>query len=998
MTTASSYLVQIIPSSSPGHRHQGQPQQEQERMVALMYSLVLDQRWPVSLEIAATAQERRFLLRATSEAALMHACTQLHARLPQVRLVPVAEEDDPLTLLPGSRLSAQELRPGQAHYFPLRLAAAQKDAMADPILGVLGALDHVPEGMHLLSQLVIVPAKPNWADQRKAIVPALADSGVARERGGHLPSLGPGWGRVLLSLLAVGLLFLWQGIPQVQQIPLIQWVVKLVVTHLTPEGLVAETVGVFVLAALVGGLVRLVRGRLRAASIYDKELVRRKTMGQAYRARLRIWVLGPVLEQHARPRARVSPRQAETHGISWWFRGGPASSRERVRNVERLKKSVRTFFPMVRWYARRCWWQLRTALRIRWGIRHQHQAHLARLVAAYRQFAMAAGAGNYFVPRRIMRVHSLLAHWWRGVRHSSHFIDAETVAALWHLPPAEVVAELSQVHYRQERTLPLPPALEQVMAALPTEMGWVEHAGHRASFCWPVSCLLKHLLVVGKSGAGKSTCIAHLAALAMQQGGLVLIDPHGDLAEQVLRVVPAHRREDVVWIDLADQDYAVALNPLDVTLGRKRDKAISDLLAALSHIWDMAWGPRMENAFEMALRTLFEANIRLVAQGQAEQQYTLLDVMSVLTDESFCHALLEQIEDVFLLRWWDTYYDPLSFAMQRDRVDPVLSKVAKFEHVLSRRIVGQSCSTLDMRRLVAEQKIVLVKLAKGMIGEDIALVLGATLLNLLQSTLEEQGHLVAEERVRLPVIVDEFQTLVGVDWEVLAELRKYGAAFCLATQSMQVLREQHAVMLPLLLSNMQQYILFQTSAPDAALLAPEVRVELEDVVALSPHVAFVRLAYGDLPATTSSVRWLPPPGGDAEQADHLRRMSQPRYGRPVLEIDVALLAARARARGMQPRGAADPSSPQPEEVDQSMPPSPATLEESTRHLARQHGGSRGRPGQRARWDAQRAAESSTAAGSTTPMNWTETVGSISFPQPEEEGGAMQEEEDAHETQ
>ena len=92
----------------------------------------------------------------------------------------------------------------------------------------------------------------------------------------------------------------------------------------------------------------------------------------------------------------------------------------------------------------------------------------------------------------------------------------------------------------------------------------------------------------------------------MQLGGLVLIDPFGDLCEQVLKLVPVERAEDVVFIDLADLQYAAGLNPLDVTLGHKRDKFITDLIKMLGQIWITSWNAKMENAFEMNLRTLLK--------------------------------------------------------------------------------------------------------------------------------------------------------------------------------------------------------------------------------------------------------------------------------------------------------------------------------------------------------------------------------------------------------
>ena len=447
------------------------------------------------------------------------------------------------------------------------------------------------------------------------------------------------------------------------------------------------------------------------------------------------------------------------------------------------------------------------------------------MIAAYRQYHQANG--NFFRTRQVQsrRARTWIERktWWRGIHRAAHLIDVETLAALWHLPADDAVVNLAQVTYQRSQTRLLPPSLLTVQDD-EEGIGYSVHAGHTLSFGFPENCLHSHMLIGGKSGEGKSTLIVHLAARTMrQQGGLVLIDPHGDLAEDVLRLVPASRLDDTLFIDLSEEHFAWGINPLDASMSKGRDKTISDLIKILSHIWASSWGPRMEIACEYALRTLYEANKILCLQGEEkkQQQYTLLDVMALLTDESFCHSLLEGIKDPFIMRWWTSYYDPLSLQMQRDRIDPVLSKMAKFENCIARHILGQSLTTLDMTECVKQGKIVLVKLAKGMVGEDVARILGATIFGLLQIALEEQGNVPLQQRQQVPIFLDEFQTLEGVDWGVLAELRKYGATFFLATQSLEYLRAQQ--ILPVVISNVKQLAIFRMSSEDAEFLARESR-------------------------------------------------------------------------------------------------------------------------------------------------------------------------------
>jgi hypothetical protein len=439
--------------------------------------------------------------------------------------------------------------------------------------------------------------------------------------------------------------------------------------------------------------------------------------------------------------------------------------------------------------------------------------------------------------------------------------------------------------------------------------------------------------------------------------------------EHLLRLVPENRQEEVVLVDLADTQAVVGLNPLDVTLGRGRDKTVTDLLRTFAHIWSASWGSRMESVFEYALRTLYEANAVLCqrdpVQGPA-QQYTLLDVLPLLTDESFCHQLLEPLAavDPYLVRWWYLYYDPLSPYMQRDRSDPVLSKVARFESYVARHIVGQSQSTLDLARCIREEQIVLVSLAKGVVGEEIAHLLGATMLSLVHLALEEQAGLKHAERKRLLILVDEFQLLTGVDWAALAELRKYGASFALATQSLHVLKERHATLLSLVLASVKQWIIFHLSAQDARLLAEDLDVEPEDLVHLERYTSYVKLLSGEVRHPTFSLRWLLPPEGSVESAAFMREQARRHETRPAHLIDARLAEAVIRAQAA----------------------SPVLPGEAVQHVSRQHhttttpvgkdtrqgpqalstGKYRGRRSQQKRAGRTQAAP--------RPMNWQETVG------------------------
>lgn len=981
-----SLVVEIIPPYQTNV-------QQQVHLATAMHGLVLDAAHPVALEITGTQQRRRFLLRATTQEALAHAVTQVRARLPQADIRPLETDHDPFTLHTGEGVSALELRM-TAPYLPLRVSdplVASREG-ADPLLGILAAFDDLPADLRAIAQIALLPAPPTWARryQRRAIESALEPERLrerwelAASRGGAegVPSTGLliGLGIILASLLVI------QRLPGWVQMALGQ----LVSGHLPTLSLGEQflffgglLVTLVLLVVLVLGVIW-VRRRFQTP-LYDSALVRQKIAQAAYRSRLRLYVIGPEaapvqpFPSHATIRQFMQVR-ITLHDL--WTR--VALARDALRQGQ-----LRPWLEARRRHAR-----------VAQQLRAVRKRRLARLVAAYRQYDVAAG--NSFLSHPLSEAAATRCllpatgqgagrtGWWQGLAHSTHFLGVEEVALLWHVPAASVLAELAQVERRSLRTLPLPPALVPAAQQHPV-IGTAEHAGHRQSVALPPESLMQHLLVAGKSGEGKSTLLSYVALEAMRQGGLVLIDPHGDLADHVLGLVPAHRKEEVVFIDLSDPDFAVGINGIDVGQGRGRDKAISDLLKVLSRIWARSWGSRMEIAFAYALRTLFEANRHLVAHDPLtgpHKQYTLLDVMPLLTDESFCHSILQHVDDPFIVRWWHLYYDPLNVYMQRDRSDPVLSKIAHFESQIARRIVGQSASTINLAQCIQREAIVLIKLAKGLVGEDVAGLLGSTLLGLIQLALEEQANVTSSARKRLPLIIDEFQVLSGVDWAALAELRKYGASFVLATQSLDTLREmEQGNLLSTVLAAVKQYAIFHLSAKDAVTIHQEIGVEPEDILSLESHQCYLRLSAQSVHQPTFSASLHRPPVGDAHLAQEIRLASRTRYARPGAIIEEELkegiiraLAATQPTQGQPPlaTGPASASSPSPQAsmTTASGGRGPATPGQRASGvpavqagLARQNGGYRGRKAQQ-----KSAGTPPDPARPARPMNWSETVG------------------------
>src|SRR5579864_3516571 len=379
---------------------------------------------------------------------------------------------------------------------------------------------------------------------------------------------------------------------------------------------------------------------------------------------------------------------------------------------------------------------------------------------------------------------------------------------------------------------------------------------------------------------------------------VLLVDPHRDLAEALLGLISPERRDAVVYLDVADRTQPFGLNLLDTGLGWDRDRAVANTLTVFQREWgDRFWGPRMEDAFRYALMTLFEANRALF-----NRQYTLLEVPALLSDHLFRREVLRSVNDPTIRGWWETYFDPMDRRFQLEVINPVLTKIHRFDgNTPARNIVGQSQSTIDPAAWLRDGAIVVVNTARGIVGENVAALIGSTLLNLVTLAVAEQARLHASARRPISIFVDEFHTIPGADYEaILAELSKYGANLVLATQSLARLlamgQNDGRGLRATVFANLDGLFAFNCSAEDAEYLVPELggAIDEQDLVELGEHQCYVRLSSGGRRLPTFFVSLDPPLAADAARAIRLARGSSLRVGREVELVHADRRSALAR--------------------------------------------------------------------------------------------------------
>lgn len=475
-----------------------------------------------------------------------------------------------------------------------------------------------------------------------------------------------------------------------------------------------------------------------------------------------------------------------------------------------------------------------------------------------------------------------LTHGLRPIATWPCLLNAREIAAFMGAPidgPAVAGLELGAA-----RLLP-PPAK---LARRGRIVGRATFPGASRTVALTVEDSLRHLHVIGPTGVGKSTLMAGLILGDIAAGrAVVAIDPKGDLIAEVLERIPPARARDVIVFDPADAARPVGFNLLaGIT---DAPELITDHVVGIFHrLYSAFWGPRTDDILRAAVLTLSQ-----------EPGMTLAEVPVLLTDAGFRRRLLGRLDDHVLESFWG-WFESLSDAERAQAVGPVLNKLRAFlMRKRVRNVIGQAESTISLERVIGERKILLVSLAKGVLGEDAASLLGAALIARLWQTVQARAALPASQRHPVFCHIDEFQDYLDLPTplgDVLAQARGYGLGLTLA--------HQHLGQLPkpvrdAVINNARSKVVFQTSHADARVLARELGpiLEPDDLQALGAFEAYLAAAAGRSVLPPVSIRTLPlGPGNGGASA--IRAASRQRYGRNAADVDAEI---RARAERLPER-------------------------------------------------------------------------------------------------
>ncbi len=405
----------------------------------------------------------------------------------------------------------------------------------------------------------------------------------------------------------------------------------------------------------------------------------------------------------------------------------------------------------------------------------------------------------------------------------------------------------------------------------------------------------QHLYILGKSGTGKSALISNLVIQNIWNGeGLCLVDPHGELVETVLKVIPEHRLNDVVYFNPADTEYCIGFNPLELRDSKYKHLVASGLMGIFTKIWANVWSSRMEYIMNNTILALLDT-----------PNTTLLGITRMLVDKDYRQVIINNLKDPMVKAFWVHEYEQWKEQFRNEAIAPIQNKVGQFlSSSIIRNIVGQQESTIDVFNLMNEGKIFLVNVSKGRIGEDNSALLGAMIITKLQLAAMERVRIPEEERRDFYLYVDEFQNFATESFaSILSEARKYRLCLTLAHQyTAQIETKDGGDLKDAVFGNVGSMIIFRIGAEDAKVLEKEFAPEFipEDFIGLPNYEIYLKLMIDGITSRPFSANTLPPiriNDGLEDSTEAAIKRSREIYCRPQNVVEAAINSWSSTAGG-----------------------------------------------------------------------------------------------------
>lgn len=473
------------------------------------------------------------------------------------------------------------------------------------------------------------------------------------------------------------------------------------------------------------------------------------------------------------------------------------------------------------------------------------RAHLGRFMNLYRKLesdyneAAYRIEGGQFVPQSLLDM---------APRRASVVLTGNELATLFHFPPeTDTVPNLAKILAAKGEP---PIGLPTLANTAPDELspfGVTNYRQIREKFGIKRRDRARHMYVIGKSGSGKSRLLELLFKGDIEQGqGICVIDPHGDLIDNALTFVPEHRIKDVIYFNPIDEEFPISFNPIEKVEKTYRQQIATGLIEVFKKIFADQWTPRLEHVLRMSILALLDA-----------PQASILSLLLLLTDRTYRQEVIKTIEDQVVKNFWTNEFAGWSEKFDAEAITPILNKIGQFvSNPIIRNVVGQEKNGIVLSEIMDSRKILLVKLPKGILGEENTMLLGAMLVTRIYQSALARAAIPEEQRVPFYMYVDEFQNFATDAFaNILSEARKYKLSVTLANQYVSQLS---TLIRTTVFGNVGSMISFRTGPEDATYLEKEFapRFVASDITNLGVQEIYVKLSIDDQVRDPFSARTL----------------------------------------------------------------------------------------------------------------------------------------------
>jgi len=369
----------------------------------------------------------------------------------------------------------------------------------------------------------------------------------------------------------------------------------------------------------------------------------------------------------------------------------------------------------------------------------------------------------------------------------------------------------------------------------------------------------RHVYIIGKSGVGKSKMLELFVRQDVAYNhGLCLIDPHGDVIEEILDFIPKERVEDVVVIDPSDRDYPASFNPLQNVDPEFKHQLTQGLIEVMERQFGANWTPRLEHVFRFTCLALLDY-----------PHATMRGMISMLTDRNYRQKVVEYIEDDMVKRFWAIEFADWSEKFDTDAIIPLVNKLGQFlSDPMLRNIFGQKENKINLEELMQEKKIILINLSKGKLGEENSSFFGSMFITKIKQAGMARARMPEKDRHDFYLYVDEFHNLVTETFEnLLSEARKYSLCLTMAHQYVGQLSERVRLAV---LGNVGTIIVFRIGGSDAVILEPDMApvFKTKDMINLGMQEFYTKMTIdGETydPFSAETLKILPTPHGSLKK-------------------------------------------------------------------------------------------------------------------------------------